>query len=246
MVENSKMMTHLIRRVSKLLDAERKVKLLTYIGELEVLRAKKEYTNKSEEKVINRTEEEHSFFITALLLNIIEERKEHKIITPVDTVFGLDGEPRVAKEYRKTTVGIISVFEKATFYGMPKDAMSYWLNKKGRRKAFGNFVGWIYGEIPATTPTLQPWMVRPCFEFTVDEPHIEARKALRRSLKQKKVKRDYYNKHLKGNTLLDFAKGRAERNIKKKKRPYEEGMQEKLERRKRRDARKAREKESGS
>jgi len=240
------MIDHLIRRVSKLLDAERKVKLLTHIGEIEVLRAKKEYNNQSEEKVINRTEEEHRLFIMALLLNIIEEREKREIITPVDTVLDLDGEARVVKEYKKTTVGIISLFEKATFYGMPKDAISYWLNKKGRRKALGNFVGWIYGEVPATTTILQPWMVRSLFEFTVDEPHIEARKALRKSLKQKKMRRDYYDKYLKGNTLLDFTKGTAERNIKKKKRSYEEVLQKRLERRKRKDARKAEKKESGS
>lgn len=241
------MIDGLIRRASKLLNAKEKAKLLTHIGELEILLDKKECNNKSEEKVINRTGEEHRLFTMAMLLNIIEkrEKRKHKIITPVDTVLGLDGETRITKEYRKTTGGIISIFEKATFYGTPQDAISYWLNKKGRRKALGNFVGWIYGETPATTAILQPGMVRPLFEFTVDEPHIEARKALRRSLKQKKIKRQDYDKYLKGNTLVDFAKGRAERNIEKKKRPYEEVMQERLDRRKRRDAKKAREKESG-
>lgn len=167
------------------------------------------------------------------------EKAFPKVITPVDTVLGLDGKTRVIKEYVETTGGIISIFEKATIYGYPRDAINYWLNRKGRRKAFGDFMGWIYGEIPAGSPT-----GRQLFEFTVDEPHIEARKALRRSLKQKKIRRDYYAKYLKGNTLKDFASGRSTYQIWKKLNP-EEAAAKNLAKRKKRD-KKREEKESGS
>jgi len=63
----------LIHRVSKILPAEKKLQLLIYIGELEVLREKGIATNQSEEKVIKRTDQEHKLFINALLLSITRE-----------------------------------------------------------------------------------------------------------------------------------------------------------------------------
>jgi len=182
------------------------------------------------------------FLAKAKMLEDKFKKLPPKIMKYRDIINTFDGIKPTGESW-KTQRGIVSVFEKANVYGNPGDAASYWINKKGRKKAFGEFLGWIITEIPV--PQTLGGTARVNFAFTFKEPHIEARKALRRTLKQKKMKREYYDKYLKGNTLVDFAKGKAEKNIKKKRRPYEEVMQEKLDRRKRRDA-KAIEKESGS
>jgi len=112
------------------------------------------------------------------------------------------------KEYARMQSGIITMFEKAECYGHPVDAINYWLNKRGRRTAFGDFIGFVYGAFPV--PCVVAQAVRVMFSFTVKEPHIEARKAHKRNLKRLKIKPYQYRDLLEGNTLTDFVTREAE------------------------------------
>jgi len=141
-------------------------------------------------------EEKHNYF-TACILQHVEKHAPAftKVHTPKDYERKLDGSIQPVKEYARTKGGIITVFEKAMVYGNPADALSYWRNKRGRRKAFGDFKGWIYGEIPACQD------VRLQFEFTVDEPHIEKRKRRKRHLRKIGLAQWRWKKYHKDNTL---------------------------------------------
>ena len=154
--------------------------------------------------------------LTAAALQYLEEKQPAfpKTYMPVDKTMNLHGEEIVVQEYVRMQGGIITMFEKAEVYGSPREAISYWLYKKRRRKAFGEFVGFVYGEYPLPFSHVDAIRVR--FAFTIKEPHIEERKARRRWLKKKGVTRTHYDVYLKGNTLKDFESGRAEYNIWKK------------------------------
>ena len=150
----------------------------------------------------------------------------HSDLVPTD-LFGKEVTPKERKklqvtvepiEYAKMRSGVITMFEKAECYGNPVDAISYWLNKRGRRTAFGNFIGFVYGEFPVPCAARA---VRVMFAFTVKEPHIEARKAHRRNLKKRGIKGYVFRDDLKGNTLPDFESGKAAETTWRKKNPDE-------------------------
>jgi len=144
------------------------------------------------------------------------QRAYTKVFFPKDVTVNLFGEEIVLKEYQPTTGGIITIFEKASVYGFPADAISYWLNKRGRRRAFGEFLGFIYGEVPVAAH-----FGRVLFEFTRDEKHILERKAHRRNLKKRKIKRYKFDSWLKGNTLTDYANPKkVQQTIWEKNNPY--------------------------
>jgi len=190
----------------------------------------------TEEIMLELTDELYDIIFLAKA-RILEEKFNQlppKITKHQDTMNTLDGIKLVGEPWY-TKQGIVSVFEKAVVYGSPRDAASYWINKKGRKKAFGEFLGWIITEI--AVPQTLGSITRVNFEFTVKEAHIEARKKLRKTLRERGIKRHYYESHLKGNTLLDFATGRAEKNIAKKKIPIGERVKERVKRMKERDRR---------
>lgn len=160
--------------------------------------------------------------VTTLSGEVIPEPKERKLYTTVHSdiietdLFGNKLPPKERKklisvteevEYARMQSGIITMFEKAECYGNPVDAINYWLNKRGRRTAFGDFVGFVYGEFPVPCAARA---VRVMFAFVVKEPHIEARKAHKRNLKRLKIKSHQYRKLLKGNTITDFVTREAE------------------------------------
>lgn len=138
---------------------------------------------------------------TALQYLESKEKAFPKTYVPTDKGVDLFGNEITLREYQRMQGGIITMFEKAECYGSPRDAVNYWLNKRGRRKAFGDFVGFIYGEYP--TPYAPSAAARVNFAFTMKEPHIEQRKALRKSLRKRGVKKWYYEKYLKKNTLVN-------------------------------------------
>lgn len=141
----------------------------------------------------------------------------------------LEGPREVGKPWF-TKGGIIAVFEKAVVYDAPRDAISYWLNKRGRKKAFGEFKGWMFGEIP-----LMESGGRLIFEYTMDEVPIEARKQLRRTLREHRIPRWAYNKYHARNTLNHYASPGFKP---KTPRERDQEIQARLERRKQRDLKK--------
>lgn len=103
----------------------------------------------------------------------------------------------------KTRAGIVTIFQNATVYGDPLGAIAYWAHRRGRRKSFGPFMGFIIAEIPASNP-----YGRIMFEFTRDDPKVVKRRATKAALRKKRIKIGYYNKYLKKNTLDKFTKKR--------------------------------------
>lgn len=188
----------------------------------------------TEEAMLELTEELYDiiFLTKARVLEDKFNQLPPKITKHQDTINTFDGLKLTGKPW-STKRGVVSIFEKATVYGSPRDAASYWINKKGRKKAFGEFLGWIIAEIPV--PQTPGFTVRVNFEFTAKEPHIEARKALRKALRERGIRRNYYDRYLKGNTLQDFATGKAEKTIAKKMMSEEERMGERLKRMRKRD-----------
>lgn len=151
--------------------------------------------------------------LIATALQYLESKNKAfpRTFVPTDKGVDLFGNEMVFKSYTRMTGGIITMFEKAECYGNPRDAINYWLNKRGRRKAFGEFIGFVYGAYPS--PDSNSAAARVNFMFTKKEPHIEARKAHKRNLRKRKIKRYLYDRYVKGNTLTDFASGKAEENI---------------------------------
>jgi len=187
----------LIRQVSKLLTNEEKANLLIWVAEIEQIRAKETSDSKEELRIIKRSEEDHELYMKTALFDIIVQRKLKK-----PAVKRYAGQQKITGEKvepYKTRAGIITVFQKAWVIGNPKDAVSYYLNKRGRKSKYGRFVGFVYTEIPAISS------VQPVTIYTVKEPAIEKRKAIRRSNRKHRIRRSDYNAHLKHNTLSDFA-----------------------------------------
>ena len=186
---------NLIHKVSKLLTNEEKFKLLLWVGEIELIRAKKESHLKEEKRVIKRSETDHQLFINTTLFDIIVQRELKK-----PSIKRYEGQQTLTGEIEPYRVrpGIITVFQKAMVIGNPKDAISYYLNKRGRKFKYGEFVGFIYTEIPVI-PAVQN-----VTRYLVKEPDIERRKKLRRALRKQGVKRYIYDKYLKHNTLIKF------------------------------------------
>lgn len=210
------------------LDKERPKKTFIPKPELEVTNLSGEKTQETRPKRVYTTV--HSDVIeTDLFGKELPRRERRKLVKTMENV-----------EYAAMQSGIITMFEKAECYGNPVDAINYWLNKRGRRTAFGNFVGFVYGAYPVPCPVRA---MRVMFRFTVKEPHIEARKAHRRNLKRIGVKRHQFRNWWKGNTLTDFATGKAEEMIWRKNNPDEwegiriERVKERIDRRKERAAR---------
>ena len=193
-----KLTKQLIRRVSKLLTNEEKYKLMIWVGEIELIRAKGNPQSKSDEKIIKRSEAEHRLAINTKLFDIIVQKELKK-----PAIKRYEGQQDLMGEYAekpyKTRPGIITVFQKAAVIGNPKSAVNYYLNFRGRKTKYGEFVGFVYTEIPVI-PTVQPVTV-----YFVKESAIEKRKAIRRSNRRHKVRRSDYEAHLKNNTLVDFA-----------------------------------------
>ncbi len=94
--------------------------------------------------------------------------------------------------------GVITVFEKAMVLGDPRDAINYYLNKRGRKNKYGPFVGFIYAEIPDIDT------VYPITTYLVTEPDIEHRNKIRKWRKKHNIKKLHYDLYLKYNTLIDF------------------------------------------
>jgi len=142
--------------------------------------------------------------LIATALQYLEEKQRAFPKTYIPTDKGLDmfGNEIVIREYQRMRGGIITMFEKAECYGSPRDAINYWLNKRGRRKAFGEFVGFVYGEYPS--PDSNSAAARVNFVFTMQEPHIEARKKHKKNLTKKKIKKWEYERYLKRNTIRSF------------------------------------------
>ncbi len=169
--------------------------------------------------------------VTTLSGEVVPEPKERRLYTTVHSdiietdLFGNKLPPKERKklisvteevEYARMQSGIITMFEKAECYGNPVDAINYWLNKRGRRTAFGDFVGFVYGEFPVPCAARA---VRVMFAFVVKEPHIEAKKAHKRNLKRLKMKGYQFNHYLKGNTITDFVTREAAVTTWKKRNP---------------------------
>ena len=154
--------------------------------------------------------------LIATALQYLESKKKAfpRTFVPMDKGVDLFGNEMAFKSYARMTGGIITMFEKAECYGNPRDAINYWLNKRGRRKAFGEFIAFVYGAYPS--PDSNSAAARVNFMFTKKEPHIEARKNHRKNLRKRKIKRYLYDRYVKGNTLTDFVSGEAEINIWKK------------------------------
>lgn len=93
-----------------------------------------------------------------------------------------------------TTPGVITLFDNAVVYGDPLDAFSYYENKRGRKKKFGDFRGFIIGEVIRGDCRLH-------YEFIRPDPKVEARRRRKRFLRKKGVPIWYYDKYLKRNTL---------------------------------------------
>jgi len=220
----------LMRRVAPLLSAEEKVKLLIWVGELELIRAGKieltrppgvrmktfvegnpiieelaepeQKPNPSQVKLLKRTPEEHELFINALLMSIIEERvlKKTPMIQRYAPQVSLTGEKDPAY---LTQAGVITIFKKAMVFTRPSDAVSYYLNKRGRRNKWGTFLGFVIAELP----TYYRSLVQPITIYTEKDPGIEHRKALGRWRRKHKIKVADYEHHMKHNTLTDFIEG---------------------------------------
>jgi len=135
--------------------------------------------------------------LKAFALQYLEskERAFPKKLRKVETRTRLDGTTEETGPAVYTRGGVITVFEKAIVYDTPHDAVKFWINRKGRKTRFGDFIGFMYGEVPVHSD------VRLIFEYTVDEAHIEARKRLRRSLRDRGVPRWWFDKHQAKSTL---------------------------------------------
>jgi len=149
-----------------------------------------------------------------------------KTARKVNVIRHLDGTVEEVGTPRFTTGGIVTVFEKAVVYNAPRDAVCFWLNRRGRKKKFGAFMGFVYGEVPVTTTP------RLLIEYTVYEAPIEARKAKRRALRKRGVRDWYFDKYHAHNTLTHYARPGF-----KPKTPAQRDREatERLERRKARD-----------
>lgn len=187
----------LIRHVSGLLTNEEKAKLLLWVAEIEQIRSKTDSDRKEELRIIRRSQEDHELYLKSVLLDIVFQRDLEKTVkTYHEGQVTLSGKTREAYKMR---TGIVTVFQKAMVIGRPKDAVSYYLNKRGRKNKYGKFVGFIYTEIPVI-PSVQPVTI-----YTVKEPSIERRKAVRRSNRRHGIKRSDYEAHLQHNTLVHFS-----------------------------------------
>ena len=106
------------------------------------------------------------------------------------------------RERPPTKAGVITVFHNALVYGDPRDAFSYWEHKRGRKKAFGVFRGFIIGEVPAID------CGRVLFEYYRDDPKVEARKAHKRHLRRRGIPQWHYSRFLKRNPLERYLQGK--------------------------------------
>lgn len=98
--------------------------------------------------------------------------------------------------------GIVGVFTKAWVIGPPRDIISYYLNKRGRRTKYGEFKGFIYTEIPdIDTKQLMT-------QYNQTTEAIRERNKIREWRRKHGISKTLYEKHLKHNTLTDFIEGK--------------------------------------
>ena len=224
----------LIRKVSTLLTREEQLKLMIWIGELEVLRDKGDES--VSEKLIKKTEEEHQLAVNSVLMEIIEERelRKSKITQQYEPQRNLLDEPKPAYT---TQAGVVTMFSKAMVVGHPRDAISYYLNKRGRKNKYGKFLGFIITDIPSFLRTT----VQPVSVYFVKEAAIERRKELMRWRKAHRITKLDYDLHLKHNTLIHFFEGREiltpkernrRRNIDETRRLYKRKLKDELQNKK--------------
>lgn len=190
----------IIRKAFQLMTKEEQIKFMIWVGELEIIRGGGRHPqNNSEKKLIKRTDEEHKLFINAVLMQIIEDRYLNKFIAQrykEQITLARKKQPSY-----KAKQGIISMFEKAMVLFHPSDAVSYYLNKRGRKNKYGKFLGFVITEIPTDLRAA----VQPVTVYIVKEPAIERRKEMMAVRRRRKITKSYFNKYLKHNTLIDFS-----------------------------------------
>ena len=190
----------LIRRAFKLMTREEQVKLMIWVGETELIRARNDQS--ISEKLVKRTEEEHQLAVNSVLMEIIEERelKKNPMVQHYESQTDLTGTR--APSY-KTQAGVITMFKKAMVMGHPRDAINYYLNKRGRKNKYGMFLGFIIAEIP----TYFRAVVQPITVYTEKDPGIEHRKAIGKWRRKHSIKVADYRHHMEHNTLTHFIEG---------------------------------------
>lgn len=100
----------------------------------------------------------------------------------------------------KTRGAVVTIFSKAWVLGAPRSAISYWINRRGRKNKYGEFKGFIYAEIPVFLLE----QVQPVTVYTAKEPAIERRKKLMKWRRKHRITKRHYDFRLKHNTLIHF------------------------------------------
>lgn len=101
----------------------------------------------------------------------------------------------------KVRAGVVTIFDNAVVYGNPLDAMSYYVNKRGRKEKFGEFRGFIIGEIIDDPQRI-------LFEYIRDNPKVIARRRHKANLRKHHIEVWRFDKYLKKNTLDKIFKKR--------------------------------------
>lgn len=110
---------------------------------------------------------------------------------------------------RMTKAGIVTVFDMAVVYGDPVEALCFYLNRRGRKKKFGDFRGWMIGECPYGDSRMN-------FEYYKPDPKVEDRIKRRRAFAKRREPVWYLQKHhTKGTGTMDHFIGKPKRKPKK-------------------------------
>jgi len=100
--------------------------------------------------------------------------------------------------------GIVTVFEKGCFFGSPKDALIF-ANRPRNKKKFGEFKGFMFGEIIWGDPRIN-------FMFFREDAREKSRKSHQKSMKHLKrrgIRTLTYEKFLQKNPLERYFEGKA-------------------------------------
>lgn len=131
--------------------------------------------------------------------------------------------------------GLVTIFEKGAFFGSPRDAVAY-ANRPRNKKKFGTLMGFIFGEVIWGDPRMN-------FMFFQEDERARKRKErikISKHLKNRGIRVWQYEKYLKANPLERYFAGKPPKRL-----PTEEErkahIEKRLERMKKRDARKRQE-----